>query len=145
MTESSQIWTRTREHLSPFGKLVRVENPADPGTPDVCYLLRRYPRVPPVCGWLELKLVPAWPARRSTPLVIDHLTREQVNWATSWALTGGRVFALVQVEHHVLLLDHRTLGQVFAREHTQTTLLYAALVRTEGVFPWAEILKRLTE
>lgn len=143
MTEAN-FWARARDHLSPFGKLVRVENPADPGTPDVCYLMRRYPTVPPVTGWLENKHVPDWPKRTATALIIDKLTREQVNWATAWACAGGRVFALLQVGRSVLLLDHRTLAQVFAREHTQTSLRAGALVVADGRFPTAEVVKCLT-
>lgn len=145
MTESSQIWARAHAALGPYGRLVRVENAAETGTPDVNYLLRRYPKVSPVCGWLELKLVPEWPARPTTTIKVDSLTREQVNWATSWALAGGRCFCLLQVGRTVMLLDHQTLGQLFAGAHRRTSLIDSALVSADGEFPAAAILKRLTE
>lgn len=138
------LWARTRTHLGPLGRLVRVENPIDPGTPDVCYLLRRYPKVAPVCGWLELKHVPEWPKRPSTTFRIESLTLEQVNWQTHWALAGGRVSTLLQVAGDLLVLDHRRLAQVHALQHTRGSLLASAPVVAAKQFPTAELVKWLT-
>lgn len=142
------LWSRTREHLGPLAcRLVRVENPIDPGTPDVCYLIRRYPahkQTEPICGWLELKHVPAWPVRAATTFKIASLTLEQVNWATNWALAGGRISALLQVANDLIVMDHRLLAQVFGGAHTRASLLASAPLVSPRVFPTAELVKWLT-
>lgn len=140
----SDLWARTRLHLGPHGRLKRVENPTDPGMPDVNYLLRRYPSMKPVCGWLELKHVPSWPARERTPLIIDKLTLHQVNWHTDWALAEGRSSTLLQVADDVLVLDHRLLAQVFARQHTRASLLASSPLVSHRTFPTAELIRWLT-
>lgn len=138
------LWARTREHLGPLGLLKRVENPIDPGTPDVCYLLSRYPKVAPVCGWLELKHVPEWPKRPGTVFKIDSLTLDQVNWQTNWALAGGRVATLMQVGYDLLVMDFRLLAQVFGGAHTRSSLLASAPLVAPRTFPTAELVKWLT-
>jgi len=144
MSEPS-LWQRTRDNLKPFGRLVRVENPIDPGTPDVCYCLRRLPTMPKgATGWIELKHVHKWPVRSATALVINELTREQVDWHTFWALAGGTSWCLLQVDRTILLLDHHAIAQVFARAHTRTSLSASAAVVSENVFPTAELVKCLT-
>lgn len=148
MSEAA-LWKRTREHLAPFGILKRVENPLDPGMPDVAYCLRGKPVSPTISGWLELKHVHEWPARPTTTLCIESLTKEQVDWATWWALAGGRVSALLQVGSHILLLDHHALGRIFAREATKDWLLgHAPLdqvpLAVTGRFPTKEVLQWLT-
>lgn len=138
------LWARTREHLGPLGRLVRVENPAGPGTPDVCYLLSRYPKVAPVCGWLELKHVPEWPKRPTTTFRIDKLSLDQVNWHTHWALAGGRVSTLLQVASDLIVMDFRLLAQVFGGAHTRSSLLASAPLVSPRLFPTAELVKWLT-
>ena len=148
MSEAA-LWKRTREHLAPFGRLERIENSVNTGTPDVAYCLRRKPLLPPVSGWLELKHVDEWPARPTTTLHVESLTKEQVDWATWWALAGGRVSALLQVGSYLLVLDHRALGRIFARDATKDWLLsHAPLDQVPfagtGRFPTKEVLQWLT-
>lgn len=138
------LWTRTRNHLGPLGRLVRIETPTELGVPDICYLLRRYPKVDPVCGWLELKHVPEWPKRPGTVFRIDKLTLEQVNWHTHWALAGGRVSTLLQVANDLVVLDFRLLAQVFGGQHTRATLLASSPLVSPRIFPTAELVKWLT-
>jgi hypothetical protein len=126
------LWDAVRGAFSPFGRLVRVENPADPGTPDVCYVLRGRPVDPPVTGWIELKHENRWPSGRHTPLFVGSLTREQVNWHTFWALKGGRVATILQVDRSYLLLDHLRLGNLFSSGLTR-----GDLEGDPGV-PWGE-------
>lgn len=133
-----------RDSLSPFGRLIRVENVVEPGTPDINYLLRRYPRVDPVCGWVELKHVDEWPKRKTTPLTIKSLTRDQVNWHTHWALGGGRVWTILQVARDYFLLDHLTLGMIFAGQLHPPDLRRMAKVQGVGRFPAPDVLKCLT-
>lgn len=143
MSEAA-LWSRTRTHLGPHGRLVRVENRVDDGTPDVNYLLRRYPTVEAVCGWLELKHETAWPVRERTTFTIGSLNLDQVNWQTFWAMAGGRVWTLLQVADDLLLLDHRTLAQVWAKEHRKRSLLASATLVSARTFPTAGLIKCLT-
>jgi hypothetical protein len=139
------LWNRVRENLKPFGRLVRVENHIEAGTPDVCYCLRRLPTLAKgTTGWLELKHVPQWPARPQTPLSVDKLTREQCDWHTWWSLAGGTSFTLLQVHRTLLLLNHKTLAQVHNREHTQASLRFEAIFAVDNTFPTAELVKCLT-
>jgi hypothetical protein len=138
------LWRRTRAALGPYGLLVRVENPADPGTPDVCYLLRRRPAEEPVCGWLELKHMTTRPVRPTTPFRIDKLTLDQVTWHAWWSAAGGRVHTLLQVDRDVLLLTPLTIGRVFRGELTWPDVVDEALIVGAVTFPTAELVKALT-
>jgi hypothetical protein len=141
------LWKRTREHLGPLGRLVRIESSTELGIPDICYLIRRYPAhkaIAPVCGWLELKHVPEWPKRPTTTFRIDKLTLDQVNWATHWALAGGRVSCLLQVATDLIVMDFRLLAQVFGGQHTRGSLLAASPLVSPRIFPTAELVKWLT-
>lgn len=70
-----------------------VENPVDPGFPDVEY----------IGGVLELKAVDAWPKRPDTPLRVEHYTQEQRIWHERRHVKGGRVHVLLQVGSEFLL------------------------------------------
>jgi len=139
------LWQRTKAHLSPYGKLVRLENPIDPGTPDVLYCIRRKPAMTPATGLLELKHVPEWPARYGTPLRVAELTKEQVDWHAAWEQAGGSVWTLLQVGRTVLLLSPTTTAQVYERRHTQWSLKHGgATIVSERIFPTVELVKCLS-
>lgn len=70
-----------------------VENPVDPGFPDVEY----------VGGLIELKSAPGWPARPDTLFRLDIYTQEQRVWHVRRARAGGRIHVLVQVGPEFLL------------------------------------------
>ena len=72
-----------------------VENPAFPGTPDVCYRT----------GWIELKFLPRWPKDPERPVKIKHLTQHQRVWWLRWTLYGGKVCVLVQVGKTWMMFD----------------------------------------
>lgn len=141
MSESN-LWARTRARIGPFGRLARVENSCDLGTPDVAYCLGT-PRTRPASGWLELKHVPYWPARENTPLVIKKLTVHQVTWQEEWAKAGGRVFTLIQVEHDILLASVPTLRRIFERGLSKADLVGESLLFSRGGYPTGEVLKWL--
>lgn len=139
------LWSRTRDELSPFGKLHRVENGIAKGTPDVAWLLRRYPKVPPVAGWLELKHEAAWPSSDDRPVIIRKLRREQVDFAEEWTAAGGRSMFLIQVGRDYVLFDAATARLIFERKLTRPLFLGMAVVAAEGRgFPAADVLKGLT-
>jgi hypothetical protein len=133
------LWNQLRTHLTPFGRLVRVENRCEPGTPDVAYCLSARDRVAMVSGWIELKAVKA-PARPDTPVKFRELTLEQVVWLENWP---GHAWLLARVDREYLLLrkwyvrrayDGATLGQ----------LRKVAAVHSGPRFPTAALLDALT-
>ena len=75
---------------------VAVENPqACPGTPDVNF----------VHGWVELKKLPSWPKRATTPVRLPHFTPQQRVWHQRRWKAGGAVWMLLQVERDWLLFE----------------------------------------
>jgi hypothetical protein len=82
-----------------------VENPVDPGFPDVEY----------IGGLLELKEVDDWPARADTILRIEHYTQEQRIWHERRAHFGGRIHVLLQVEREYLLFTGAVAAQHLGR------------------------------
>lgn len=107
MSEKTQ-WDRVRELLD-IGErsdLVRVENSAWPGTPDVSYCLDG------VEGWIELKQVEKWPIRPATPLRVEHFTAQQRAWLTRRSVAGGRVWVLLRVGVEWLLFEGRVAASL---------------------------------
>jgi len=74
---------------------VAVENPCQPGTPDVNY----------VEGWIELKWLRAWPVNPETPVRLEHYTKQQKIWAYRRRRVGGQCWFLLQCGREWLLLD----------------------------------------
>lgn len=136
------LWDTVRTALLPWGALKRIENSVDLGTPDVLYCLRRPRSVPRVhvTGWVELKHLPAWPVRPDTPVVIDHLTREQVLFLEDWP---GAAYLLLQVEKDYLLTGPWTARGIFNRQLNRRDLWEQALI-AETPFPLIKILTALT-
>ena len=148
MTSERGLWGSLRKHLSPFGKLERIENAAGIGTPDVAYCLR-HPTAdgvtPARSGWLELKELDAWPKRPLTPIRIPKLKLEQVLWLESWDRAGGAAHALLQVERAYFLLPPRTVRAIWDRQVTRAEInLFWLDARGEsGSFPTRSLLKCL--
>ena len=72
-----------------------VENPVNPGTPDVEY----------IGGWIELKYIEELPKRPDTPIRVPHFRPEQKVWIVKRTNKGGRVHVLLRVENTFFLLD----------------------------------------
>lgn len=70
-----------------------VENPIMIGFPDVEF----------IGGTMELKQADHWPARSTTPLRLDHYSKEQRVWHTRRWTKGGNITVLVQVGSEYLL------------------------------------------
>ena len=116
MKSESRMWKKIQPillaaRLDP----VRVENPIHPGTPDVNF-----------CNgvWMELKCIPAWPARETTPVRISHFTQEQRVWLyRRWKYAPGSTLLLLEVraDRQWLLFDGdeaaRIVGKATALEH----------------------------
>jgi len=99
MSEAN-YWGKVRPML--FGwDPVRIENRAALGTPDVNH----------IHGWIELKWMPKWPARKETPLVLDHFTPQQKAWLMRRCDAGGRAHVLLGVGGDNLLFWGQTAAQ----------------------------------
>lgn len=139
MTSERNLWTTTRRHLSPHGRLVRVESPlTEAGIPDVSYCLRGH------AGWLELKEVAEWPKRATTPLRIPNLELEQVIFMETWEWADGSAHLLLQIEREYLLLSSDVTRGVLERKLTRSDVTTRASAWGRNVFPTAAVVKALT-
>ena len=66
---------------------ISVENPARPGTPDINY----------VEGWIELKILDAWPVREDTKVKVACFTPQQRVWLRRRVSRGGNAFFLIRI------------------------------------------------
>lgn len=108
----SRFWTKLRKAL-PRGDYVRIENVVSPGTPDVNFCVRS------VEGFIELKYLPKFPARDTTPVLGKRgLSIEQIRWIERRLAAGGRVAIAVGVGPEVYWFSGSTAAQVneFTRE-----------------------------
>lgn len=78
------------ERLRPYGAVHRIENPIVPGYPDLACCFRG------AVHMIEAKYLGSLPARPATPIRLEHLTREQVEWAEGWAGAAGSAWLLLQ-------------------------------------------------
>lgn len=81
----SAVWRSLKKKLPP-GHTQRVENPANPGTPDVNAFIQG------VEFWAELKQVSRSPALESTPVFTGCLKPQQILWHVLRQRAGGRSF-----------------------------------------------------
>lgn len=83
---------RFRKLVPPEAHLIRVENPACPGTPDinVCYNGIEF--------WIELKHTHELPKRPDTPVFRGALKPEQVLWHYQRSRAKGRSYIVAEVE-----------------------------------------------
>lgn len=95
---------------------IAVENPVLPGTPDVNY----------VEGWIELKQLPKWPARKDTIVRIPTYTPQQRVWAIRRRRVGGHSWFMLQVRKEWLLMDGAVAAQVINKA-TRTELIHHSI------------------
>lgn len=74
---------------------VRVENGVGPGTPDIEY----------IGGWIESKMLKAWPKRADTIVRLGHYRPDQRGWHVRRRKAGGRVHVVLQIANDVLVFD----------------------------------------
>lgn len=92
------VWQRfSRIFAIRNAHVVRVENPADPGTPDVNWCMDG------IEGWVELKQAKNWPKKKDTDLNIKHFSTKQKVWLTKRSFSGGRIHLLLKVSTDWLL------------------------------------------
>lgn len=117
MSELDGTRARVIQVLKPLNA-ISVENSAYPGTPDVNY----------VEGWIELKWLPEWPKRETTPVRIPHFTQQQRVWIMKRHIKGGNVFLLLQCRKEWLIFDGPTafhhVGKVTRNELIDKSVKY---------------------
>lgn len=132
------LWAIFRDHFKHHGHLERIENLAGIGRPDVNYCIRG------VEGNIELKQVARWPARGG-PLLIEHYTPQQRNWARARLNAGGRVYLLLGISQP---RSYYLFSSAWSRVHlgidaTEAMADKAALVLGRRTFPEMPLLQAL--
>lgn len=105
MRESS-FWQQIKSHLPVSCHAHRVENGINSGTPDVELCYRG------TTAWIELKYLPAYPKRATTPIRVDHLTSEQITWLQRRVAAGGNGWLFVRVVDDYYLFHPRELDDL---------------------------------
>lgn len=146
MTRESAYWPTVRDNLSPFGVLRRIENGVGDGDGDVLYCLTRpKPGSPSVTGFIELKALPTYPAKRITPIRPPHLSKEQVLFAEEWTAAGGRAWLLLRAPPWHFLFDSAAIRGLYRGEVLAMDGPAVAKAAGMGRFPMGPILKELTK
>lgn len=145
MTKEAGLWATLHRTCGPFGRMVRVENPADPGTPDVAYVLWHRGRT--AQGWCELKRIDEWPKRPETPvrLAEPERVRVQAIWQDQWEKAGGRATTLLRVgRESFFFLPPWLLNRMAQGAIMRNDLIEACAMKTEGIQAgrWLEWLCR---
>jgi hypothetical protein len=104
----SAVWRSLRKKL-PAGHIVRVENPALPGTPDVNAFITGGQEF-----WAELKQVPSAPKRPDTPVFTGCLRADQILWHVLRQRAKGRSYIVGYVgDLDELFIIHGSLAEQF--------------------------------
>jgi hypothetical protein len=128
MTLESNAWRTVRSELSPYGRLVRIENRIGLGTPDVYY------RLISVAGWIEMKTD------------LSTLTIEQVMWAEEEHRAAGRAFLLYHSDGSSWWLYRAPCMKKLMEQRKDVKYVEGlAAVASHIGFPTKEILRCLTE
>ena len=91
------LWQYVRRRLRQRGHAVRVENPLDPGMPDVSYACPASVSATGAAteGWLELKVAPA--VARHDTIIRTRVAAAQRTWWRERAARGGRVRVFLRI------------------------------------------------
>jgi len=133
----SGLWGTMKRNLGSVKGLhmVRLENSAGNGTPDVngCYRGQDF--------WAELKYLAEFPVRPSTVVRIPHFTDEQRLWLKSRGEAGGLAWLFVQVGREYLLFDHVNAQEIgVPLGYGSVEFREAATARWVGRCDWGELL-----
>lgn len=93
-----------RRVIGPAAFIERVENRVKRDTPDL-YIAEA---TRALRGWVELKVLPAFPKRPATPVRLEHWTPGQRYWANRHSLHGGQCWLVVQVQEEVYVFNAAT-------------------------------------
>jgi hypothetical protein len=103
-----RLWDWLDRRCGHSAHLQRIENRVGSGVPDVFAATFGWQ------GWVELKVLPAWPKKPSTPVRLQHWTPVQRNWARRHEDYCGRVALLVEIAQSETLVLFRALDAVAA-------------------------------
>lgn len=96
------LWRTIQKNMKGRWEADRVENPANPGMPDVYFTLKKTGTM----GWIELKYAHEWPKRETTPLKLKHFTKQQRSFFRRHGEIGANLFILLQVDREYFLLNY---------------------------------------
>jgi hypothetical protein len=102
MGSEKSLWRTIQKNMIDRWEADRVENPANPGTPDVYFTLKQTGTM----GWIELKYAHEWPKRETTPLKLKHFTKQQRSFFRRHGELGANLFILLQFDREYFLLDY---------------------------------------
>lgn len=122
MSELNSMKPRVIKALRKLDALA-VENPVNPGTPDVNYIE----------GWIELKWLRRWPVRADTIVKIEHYTNQQKIFAVRRRRKGGQCWLLLEVREQWLLFDGAVAAMRINRTTAEELFEYAHRVWPEGL------------
>ena len=84
---------------------VPVENPVNPGTPDVnC-----------TAGWIELKWIREIPKKKDGVVKLPHFTKQQRMWLRKRSNAGGHCWLLLQYRRTWMLFDGFTAAEIVGK------------------------------
>lgn len=112
---------RVIQWLKPLNA-IPVENPAQPGTPDVNY----------VEGWIELKKLNKWPSKPDLIVRVEHFTPQQRNWHILRHRRNGVSWVLLQVKNDWVLLQGMDAAEILGRVNKADLLQRATMVWSEA-------------
>lgn len=102
---------------------IPVENPAQPGTPDVNF----------VEGWIELKKLTNWPRDPDAIVRCEHFTPQQRNWLLLRDRKRGKCWLLLQVKDEWLLIHGAEAARWLGRVDRQTLINLATRYWPKGL------------
>jgi len=134
MSEST-LWDYMRRGL-PRGHWRRIENVVLSGDPDVngC--------VDGTECWIELKVLDAWPKRKTTPVRIDHYTKHQRQWAIDRTQAGGKCFLFVRVIDEYFLFTGLKAA-MFVGDLTKAMWYSYAIGHWDNKVDWEDFICKL--
>lgn len=97
--------------------IMSVENPVRPGTPDVNFIE----------GWMELKILPKWPARASTKIKVPCFTPQQRVWLDRRFSRGGAAYFLILIAKDWLLFDGDVAAKLIGKLNKNEMIEHARL------------------
>lgn len=81
-------------------------------------------------------MLPKWPVRETTPLRIDHFTKEQRRFALDWEAAGGKYWLVVKVAGETFIFGPKVAAELVG-EMTREEMKHQALAHFES-WPSAE-------
>lgn len=138
----SKLWSDHVSRLRAWGEVDRIEDALKAGTSDCVYALRCGDKFG--FGWIELKRLPAWPKRRTTPIILHRYTAEQANYLCRWGRAGVGAWLLAQVGNEYFLFNW-TVAHGVREGLGRNAFVAHAAVHGIGRFPAGKVVKCLTD